>query len=114
MCGGPGSANPLTFSGDRNPDSTRRVGRHSRAMKPYVICHMMPSLDGRLRTDRWKVSEKAHEEYDRIADAYRAQAWLCGRTTMEEFSAGRWQRSSGRRGKAVPVEDWVGPKSAER
>jgi 2,5-diamino-6-(ribosylamino)-4(3H)-pyrimidinone 5'-phosphate reductase len=83
-------------------------------MKPYVICHMMPSLDGRLRTERWKVSEKAHQEYDRIADRYRAQAWLCGRTTMEDFADGRWRRTSSRRAEAVPPGDWVGPKKGER
>src|SRR3954471_14810779 len=83
-------------------------------MRPFVICHMMPSLDGRLRTERWKIPERAHEEYDRTADTYRAQAWLCGRTTMEEFAQGRWRRSAKARTAAVPSGDWVGPKQGER
>ena len=82
-------------------------------MKPYVICHMMPSLDGRLRTDRWDIPETAHEEYDRTADTYRAQAWLVGRTTMEEFASGRWQPRR-TRAERVPAGDFVAPKRGER
>src|SRR3954464_11059251 len=81
-------------------------------MRPYVICHMMPSLDGRLRTERWKIPDRAHDEYDRTADTYRAQAWLCGRATMEEFADGRWRGSASRR--AVPAGDWVAPKRGKR
>lgn len=71
-------------------------------MKPYVICHMMPSLDGRLRTERWKVPAAGHEEYDKKADTYRADAWLCGRVTMAEFADGPW-RSRGRWAMAGPA-----------
>jgi 2,5-diamino-6-(ribosylamino)-4(3H)-pyrimidinone 5'-phosphate reductase len=83
------------------------------AMKPYVICHMMPSLDGRLRTERWNIPEKAHEEYDRTAETYRAQAWLCGRVTMEEFASGRWRRPAGRGRERVEGGDWIAPKRGE-
>src|SRR5437588_7001052 len=65
-------------------------------MKPYVICHMMPSVDGRLRTDRWDVPESGHAEYERTADSYRADAWICGRKTMEEFAGGRSVGTHGR------------------
>jgi 2,5-diamino-6-(ribosylamino)-4(3H)-pyrimidinone 5'-phosphate reductase len=83
-------------------------------MKPYVICHMMPSLDGRLRTERWDIPEAADEEYDRTADTYRADAWLVGRTTMEEFANGRWKASKGSRAERVPAGDFVAPKRGER
>lgn len=74
---------------------------------------MMPSLDGRLRTDRWKIPEAAHEEYDRAADSYRPDAWLVGRTTMEEFASGRWQPPS-QRAERLPRRDFVGPKTGPR
>jgi 2,5-diamino-6-(ribosylamino)-4(3H)-pyrimidinone 5'-phosphate reductase len=61
--------------------------------RPYVICHMMPSVDGRLRTDRWPIPDEAHKEYDRKADSYQADAWMCGRVTMEEFARGRRRTS---------------------
>jgi riboflavin biosynthesis pyrimidine reductase len=75
---------------------------------------MMPSLDGRLRTERWKIPAQAHEEYDRTADTYRAQAWLCGRTTMEEFASGPWRRPRGASRARVPAGDFVAPKRGER
>src|SRR4051812_26820168 len=83
-------------------------------MKPYIICHMMPSLDGRLRTDRWNIPDAAHEEYDRTADTYRAQAWLCGRVTMEEFANGRWRCPASRRKVRVGSGDWIAPHRAAR
>ncbi|MDB5817314.1 MAG: bifunctional deaminase-reductase domain protein [Rhizobacter sp.] len=62
-------------------------------MKPYVICHMMSPLDGRLIVDEWSSDQdgtldRRVAEYDRIHDALDATAWLCGRATMEEFSGG--------------------------
>ena len=77
-------------------------------MKPYVICHMMPSVDGRLRTERWDVPEKGHQEYERTADSYRADGWICGRVTMEEFASGRWKGPKRRRG-TIPRVDWIAP-----
>ena len=78
-------------------------------MKPYVICHMMPSVDGRLRTDRWNVSERAHHEYERTANTYDADAWLSGRKTMEEFASGHWKGRTRRKGRKLPRTDWVAP-----
>jgi 2,5-diamino-6-(ribosylamino)-4(3H)-pyrimidinone 5'-phosphate reductase len=83
-------------------------------MKPYVICHMMPSLDGRLRTDRWNIPNTIHEEYDRTADTYRAQAWLCGRVTMEEFANGRWKNPARRPSERVDSGDFIAPQRGER
>jgi riboflavin biosynthesis pyrimidine reductase len=78
-------------------------------MKPYVICHMMPSVDGRLRTERWDIPKKGHEEYERTADSYRADAWICGRKTMEEFAKGRKRPRRSRTGK-IPRTDFVVPR----
>src|SRR5215212_9980710 len=75
-------------------------------MRPYVICHMMPSVDGRLRTDRWDIPKVGHDEYERTADTYRADAWICGRKTMEEFARGRGATGRGRR-ERIPREDYI-------
>ena len=76
--------------------------------KPYVICHMMPSVDGRLRTDRWDIPAAAHDEYERTANTYRADAWLCGRKTMEEFATGR-SRPRRRHTRRMRREDFIVP-----
>src|SRR4051812_40654226 len=81
----------------------------TRSRKPYVVCHMMPSVDGRLRTDRWDIPRKGHQEYERTADSYKADAWVCGRKTMEEFANGRrgWSRQ---RTAKIPRTDYVVPR----
>jgi 2,5-diamino-6-(ribosylamino)-4(3H)-pyrimidinone 5'-phosphate reductase len=78
-------------------------------MKPYVVCHMMPSVDGRLRTDRWDIPKTGHDEYERTADSYRADAWVCGRKTMEEFAKGR-RKPAKRRTDKIPRTDYVIPR----
>lgn len=83
-------------------------------MKPFVIVHMMPSLDGRLRTERWDVSDAGDAEYDRTANTYRPDAWLVGRVTMEEFANGRWKAPRTRARDRIPRTDWVAPKLGER
>ena len=70
---------------------------------------MMPSVDGRLRTDRWNLSERSDQEYERTANTYDADAWLSGRKTMEEFASGRWRGRARRRGKRVRRTDFVAP-----
>lgn len=58
-------------------------------MKPRVICHMMSSLDGRTILSRW--GEKPDtREYETTAATFGADAWMCGRVTMEkDFTEGR-------------------------
>jgi len=59
-------------------------------MKPYVICHMMSSLDGHALTDNWDrdVKKRADELYEQLADTFDFQAWVCGRVTMQEIAHG--------------------------
>ncbi|HEY8995346.1 MAG TPA: dihydrofolate reductase family protein, partial [Lacunisphaera sp.] len=80
-------------------------------MRPFIVCHMMPSLDGRLRTDRWDIPATTEEEYDRTANTYQPDAWLVGRVTMEEFSDGRWRGPTSRR---TTRADFVAAKAGER
>lgn len=53
--------------------------------KPYVICHMLVSLDGKVTGDflYHPLCEKATEEYYKINREYHADAFACGRITME-------------------------------
>jgi 2,5-diamino-6-(ribosylamino)-4(3H)-pyrimidinone 5'-phosphate reductase len=57
-------------------------------MKPRVICHMMSSLDGRTILSRWGNSPNT-TEYETTAATFEAEAWMCGRVTMEkDFTKG--------------------------
>lgn len=59
-------------------------------MKPYVICHMMSSIDGHALTDGWDRAFKknAGELYEKLAEQFKFDAWLCGRVTMQEIAHG--------------------------
>lgn len=51
---------------------------------------MMCSLDGRTILQRWGPDVPGRQEYETTAATFEAQAWLCGRVTMEkDFTKGR-------------------------
>lgn len=53
---------------------------------PYIVCHMMTSLNGKITGPFMKLPETriADKEYERTNATYQPNAWLCGRVTMEE------------------------------
>ncbi len=55
--------------------------------RPRVVCHMMASLDGRIVTDGWPMSEAERGEYEAVHETYEPDAWLVGRVTMERHFA---------------------------
>lgn len=61
-------------------------------MRPYVICHMTVSIDGKV-TGTFLGREEcvpATEEYYRLNREMSAEAFACGRVTMEESFTGGW------------------------
>jgi len=51
---------------------------------------MMTTLDGRIIVQRWGAHVPGRHEYEDTAATFEAQAWLCGRVTMEkDFTKGR-------------------------
>src|SRR3989304_2943298 len=53
--------------------------------RPYVICHMLPSIDGRIVLRDWKLGN-ATREYQRTAATLDADAWIIGRISMEPYA----------------------------
>ena len=56
-------------------------------MKPYIVAHMMSSVDGRSLTDGWHL-DFAADLYETTAASFEADGWICGRVTMQEISHG--------------------------
>jgi riboflavin biosynthesis pyrimidine reductase len=56
-------------------------------MKPYMVVHMMSSLDGRSLTDGWNL-DFATDLYESTAKSFEADGWVCGRMTMQAISHG--------------------------
>jgi riboflavin biosynthesis pyrimidine reductase len=60
--------------------------------KPYVVCHMASTVNGKILTNSWGDPEKKKlfsRLYETCHLSYNSQAWMCGRVTMEkDFSEG--------------------------
>lgn len=59
--------------------------------RPYIICHIMSALDGKITGAFMgtKTAQTVSEEYARIRSEYQADAWLYGTVTTKEFTQGR-------------------------
>jgi 2,5-diamino-6-(ribosylamino)-4(3H)-pyrimidinone 5'-phosphate reductase len=57
-------------------------------MKPYVICHMASSVDGKIDGSALS-SVMADGEYEATGAKLKGDAWICGRTTMQQHFAQR-------------------------
>lgn len=51
-------------------------------MRPYVICHMMSAIDGRIDGEALR-SLGDLDDYEVTGDQQEGDAWICGRTTMQ-------------------------------
>jgi len=83
-------------------------------MRPYVICHMCTSLDGKIIGHRWgKLAGYKHESelFETTAASFGIGAWLVGTTTMEEFDGrkGKLPRAK----KRIVRRDFIANKTAK-
>ncbi len=81
-------------------------------MKPYVVCHMISSLDGRIISDHWGAN-KSVSNYEPTGNSYKIKAWLVGRVTMEKHFAGHRPLKLSASAKRLPKTDHIAePKAA--
>jgi len=79
--------------------------------RPYVICHMLPSIDGRIVLRDWKIPG-ATREYEKVAATFDADAWIIGRVSMEPYAGNaRIPRRTSR--EPIPREDFIAPHDAK-
>ena len=55
-------------------------------MRPYIICHMLSSIDGKIDSESLK-GLSAAGEYEATGAQLDGDAWICGRTTMQQHFA---------------------------
>ena len=60
--------------------------------RPYIICHMVTSIDGKVTGEFLSRSEceKATDIYYEINRNYKADGFICGRVTMESSFTNGW------------------------
>ncbi len=77
-------------------------------MKPYTICHMIMSVDGRIASSRWQLSPEGRAEYENTAATFAANAWMCGRITMAGYAQGT-PPTSALDAPLIPEIDYIAP-----
>src|ERR1700759_1789991 len=56
-------------------------------MKPYLICHMNASVDGRILGSRWRPAENRMPGlFERLHERLGGGSWLIGRVTGSEYA----------------------------
>ena len=81
-------------------------------MKPYVVCHMVASIDGRILHSRWRPETRAGGDlFERLHVKIGGEAWLVGRVTGQEFA--RAQGYEARADRTYPREPWLARRDAD-
>ncbi|MEH6908641.1 dihydrofolate reductase family protein [Neobacillus drentensis] len=83
--------------------------------RPYIICHMLTSLDGKIIGDYLDEERATYfiDEYEKIHERYGCKAWICGRITMEEnFTLGSKLDLKQENIPNIPRTDYVAKKDA--
>lgn len=58
--------------------------------RPYIICHMMSTIDGKIDSGVKGIDilDDYYDLYSKIEKTLKPQAWMCGRVTAEMFAIG--------------------------
>lgn len=82
--------------------------------RPYVICHMCTTIDGKILGNRWGKlpgPKGSADLFETTAASFGVRAWIVGTTTMKEF-AGRDQKLA-RAKTPVPKGDHIANPNAK-
>ena len=81
-------------------------------MKPYVISHMNPSIDGRTWGSRWRPAENRMAGlFERIHEQLGNGSWLIGRVTGSEYA--KAQAYVRHTDQTYPREPWFARRDAK-
>ena len=80
-------------------------------MKPYVICHMVTSIDGRVWASRWRPEgNRVPGLFERLHDELGGGSWLIGRVTGSEYA--KADAYPDRTDQVYPREPWFARRDA--
>jgi 2,5-diamino-6-(ribosylamino)-4(3H)-pyrimidinone 5'-phosphate reductase len=86
--------------------------RRAAMKRPHVICHMLPSVDGRIVTANWDLPRVAYAEYERTAGTLDGDAWIIGRISMEPY-AGKARVPRKKNATPIPRTDFIAEHDTE-
>jgi riboflavin biosynthesis pyrimidine reductase len=84
-------------------------------MRPYVICHMCTTIDGKILVDRWgrlPGGQSGGDLFEKTAASVGVHSWLVGTRTMSEFASKRLRLK--RASHAVPAGDHIASAGVKR
>jgi 2,5-diamino-6-(ribosylamino)-4(3H)-pyrimidinone 5'-phosphate reductase len=84
-------------------------------VKPYVICHMCTTIDGRILGERWGKLPGVKDSgdlFEKTAASFGIHAWLVGTTTMKEFADGNFALRKA--GQPIDRTDYIAAPKAKR
>ena len=79
--------------------------------RPYVVAHVHCSIEGRIQIHNWP-PRNTSGHFESTAETFKSDAWIVGRTTMQEFSSKEPHRL-GRPDPSIPKEDFIGSHSTK-
>jgi 2,5-diamino-6-(ribosylamino)-4(3H)-pyrimidinone 5'-phosphate reductase len=79
--------------------------------RPYVVSHTLSTVDARIRAHNWP-SSNAAGLFEKTAEAIKSDAWIVGRTTMQEFSSSK-SHTLKKPNSPIPKKDFVGRHAAK-
>jgi riboflavin biosynthesis pyrimidine reductase len=83
--------------------------------KPYVICHMMSTVDGRIISANWSDKELIKNYsgfFEKYHETFESEAWMCGRVTMEKDFSGGIKPEPAKPDAPIVREAFIGDKNA--
>jgi 2,5-diamino-6-(ribosylamino)-4(3H)-pyrimidinone 5'-phosphate reductase len=84
-------------------------------MKPYVICHMCTTIDGKILGNRWGTllgKKQSVTLFETTAASFGIGAWLVGTVTMDEFDGPKVKLPRSRN--RIPRQDHIANKNTRR
>lgn len=88
-------------------------------MQPFIICHMISSIDGRIVPDRWTLPvdgvnrDSLVNQYYDVEKTYDADGWIIGRATASEHFVNTTEPRKGTNNQ-FPREPYVAQNLTER
>src|SRR4051794_20335272 len=79
--------------------------------KPYVVAHMLSTIDGRIQPHNWPGLNTSNI-FETTAETFKSDAWIVGRTTMQEFSSKK-SHKLGKPDASIGKKDFVGAHTAK-
>jgi len=83
--------------------------------KPYMICHMMSTVNGRIISENWAGTKKRqafYNIYERCHESFEGEAWMCGRVTLEKDFENEEKPKLSNSRQRIPKKSFVGDTDA--